>query len=80
VDATPEAVRLKRFPEERDPFEAFLEDALGSALDSPGLGALARGLARLAQALAPLLVASERLSEDPRTRTLMAPEVRPAGR
>jgi protease-4 len=78
VGAAPDTLRLKRFPKERDPFQAFLEDALGSALDSPGLGALARGLARLAEALAPLIEASERLREDPRTRTLLAPDIRPA--
>jgi protease-4 len=78
VGAEPDTLRLKRFPKERDPFQAFLEDALGSALNSPGLGALARGLARLAEALAPLIEASERLREDPRTRTLLAPDIRAA--
>ncbi|MDH3910381.1 MAG: signal peptide peptidase SppA [Rhodospirillales bacterium] len=80
VEAEPGTVQLRRFPEERDPVRAFLEDMLGSALESPGLGALARELARLAQALAPLLETTERLREDPRTRTLMAPDLRPARR
>jgi protease-4 len=78
VDAAPEAVRLKRFPEPKDTFQAILEDALGSAFDSPGLGALARGLVRLAEALTPFLEVSERLREDPRTRSLLAPDPRPA--
>ncbi len=60
----------------RDPFEAFLEDVLGSALDSPGLDALARGFARLAAALAPLLEAAERLNADPRSQTLRAPDLK----
>ncbi len=75
VEAEPGTVRLRRFPEERDPFQAFLEDTLGSALESPGLGALARRLARLAQALAPLIEAAERLTADPRTHSLRAPDI-----
>jgi protease-4 len=75
VEAEPETVQLRRFPEERDPFQAFLEDMLGSALESPGLGALARRLARLARALAPLLEAAERLTADPRTQILRAPDI-----
>jgi protease-4 len=75
VEAEPETVQLRRFPEERDPFQAFLEDALASALQSPGLGALARRFGHLAQALAPLIAAAERLTADPRTQSLRAPDL-----
>ena len=66
--------------EARDPIQAVLEDMLGSAFESRVLGAFARGFVRLARALAPLLEASERLREDPRTRTLLAPDLQPARR
>jgi protease-4 len=79
ADAAPDEVRLKRFPKARDPFEAVIEDTLGSALDSPGMRSLVRGLGRLARALAPLVEATEQLRADPRSRSLMAPELRPAG-
>ncbi|GAB4371334.1 MAG: S49 family peptidase [Kiloniellaceae bacterium] len=72
------AVAVRAFPEERDPFAAFLEDTLGGNLgggeiDSPGLRALLRGLARVAQALAPLVQAVESLTADPRSQTLQSP-------
>ncbi len=75
VEADPGTLQLKRFPEERDPFQAFLEDTLGSAVQSPGTAALARRLANLAQALAPLLDAAERLTADPRSESLRAPDI-----
>jgi len=73
-----EAVRFKIFPEERDPIEAFLEQAFADELRSPALGALARSLARAAQALAPVLRAVDALTGDARGPMLRAPEVRPA--
>lgn len=75
VEAEPGSVQLKRFPEERDPFQAFLEDTLGSAVQSPGTAALARRLAKLAQALAPLLETAERLTADPHSQSLRAPDI-----
>lgn len=67
------AVAVRPFPEARDPFAAFLEDAFGSEIDSPGLRALLRGLARVAQALAPLVQAAETLTGDPRSHALRSP-------
>ncbi len=77
--AAPEEVRLKRFPAERDPFKALIEDTLGAAVNSPDPGALLRALSRLVRALEPLVEAAERLRADPRGRSLMTPEPRPAG-
>ncbi len=67
------AVRLRPFPEPRDPFKALLEDALGGKIESPATLSLIRSLARLAQALAPLTEAAEMLSADPRGHSLQAP-------
>jgi protease-4 len=75
----PEApLELRIFPKRRGPFEALIEDALAGELESPGIAALARGLARVMRALAPLVEALETLGADPRSRTLRAPELRPA--
>jgi protease-4 len=63
-------VQLRSFPEARDPFAAFLEDALGGSIDSPAMRAMIRSLARVAQALGPLIETVERLSADPRSHTL----------
>ena len=56
----PEApIQVRVFPESRDPFQAFIEDALGDALEAPGIRALVRGLTRLVQAIAPVVEALE---------------------
>jgi protease-4 len=67
------AVRLRPFPEPRDPFKALLEDALGGEIESPAALSMIRSFARLAQALAPLAEAAETLSADPRSHSLQAP-------
>ena len=64
------AVRLLPYPERRDPFSAFFEDTLGGEIDNPGAQALVRSLARLVQAVAPLIEAMEAMSGDPRGQTL----------
>jgi protease-4 len=73
--ATGESVRFKIFPEERDPFEVLLEQAMSGELRSPVL----RTLARTVQALAPLLRAIESLTAEPRGPLMQAPDLRPAG-
>ncbi len=73
-------LRVRVFPEPRDLFEALIEDTVLGRLQSPGIAALARGLARAAQALAPLVELTEMLRADPRSRNLRAPDFRPAGR
>jgi protease-4 len=70
-------VTLQPFPEDRDPFAAFFEDTLGGSIESPGVKALLRGLARVATALAPLVEASETLTRDPRSLTLQSPATSP---
>ncbi|MCH8155986.1 MAG: hypothetical protein IH786_12185, partial [Proteobacteria bacterium] len=57
----------------RDPIEALIEDALAGELESPAIKALARGLARVMRALAPLVEAMETLRADPREARLRAP-------
>jgi protease-4 len=74
-----DAVRFKIYPEERDPFEALLEQALSGEMRSPALTALARSLTRAAQALAPVLRAIETLSGQSSGPLLRAPDLRPAG-
>jgi protease-4 len=66
------ATQLRFFPEQRDPFLAFIEDALGGEIKSPAALSLVRSLARLAQALAPLVETMERLSGDPRSHALQS--------
>lgn len=70
-------VTLQAYPEARDPFAAFFEDTLGGSIESPGVKALLRGLARVAGALAPLVEASESLTRDPRSLTLQSPAASP---
>ena len=65
------------FPEARDPFAAFFEDTLGGSIESPGVAALLRGLARVAGALAPLVEAAESVTRDPRSLTLQSPAASP---
>jgi len=63
-------VQLVVFPEQRDPFAALLEDAMGGKVESPAALSMIRSLARLAQVLAPLIETVEMLSGDPRSQTL----------
>ncbi|MDH3473988.1 MAG: signal peptide peptidase SppA [Rhodospirillales bacterium] len=81
--AAPDAtVRLKRFPEARDPFRAFLEDTFGAGFGGQGLGGLsglAKRLEHLSRALEPLLDAADRLNGERDSRSLRAPDLRPAG-
>ncbi len=70
-------VILQSFPEARDPFAAFFEDTLGGSIESPGVAALLRGLARVAGALAPLVEAAESVTRDPRSLTLQSPAASP---
>jgi protease-4 len=67
------AVRLRPFPEPRDPFEALLQDALGGEIESPATLSMIRSLARLAQALGPLVEAVELIGGDPRSHALQSP-------
>ena len=71
-------LELRVFPKRRDPIEALIEDALAGELESPAIKALARGLARVMRALAPLVEAMETLRADPRAARLRAPDLRPA--
>ncbi len=64
------AVRILAYPEERDPFSALLEDAMGGEIENSAVRAMVRSFARLAQALAPLVGALESLDADPRGQTL----------
>ena len=69
--------QVRVFPQERDPFEAFFEDALAGELDHPGLRSLARGLARVMRALAPLVETMEALTGAPQGPRLEAPRLEP---
>ena len=71
-----QTVEIRPFPMVRDPWEALFEDAFGAAADSPAVRALARGLAGLAQALAPIARGLDLLTADPRAQRLRAPELR----
>jgi protease-4 len=73
-------VEIRIFPEQRDAVEALIEDALSGGLESPGIAALARGLARIVRALAPLVELMETLGADPRSRSLRAPDLHPVSR
>jgi len=55
---------VRVFPEARDPFKAFFEDALGDALEAPGLGAMVRSLARIVRALGPAVEILEAIQSD----------------
>ena len=71
------AVQLRPFPTQRDPFTAFLEDALGGNIESPATRSLLRSLGRVAAALAPLIQAAETIGADPRSHTLQSPTIVP---
>ena len=69
----PEApIQVRVFPEARDPVQALIEDALGDALEAPGMGAMARGLARIVKAVSQLAEILERLDGGPRGAELRA--------
>ena len=72
-------VQLRPFPEPRDPFSAVLDFAMGGRVESPAMLSMIRNLARLAEALGPLVEAVEMLGSDPRGQTLKAPAYAPAG-
>ena len=69
--APDEPVNLQRFPAERDPFEAVIQDLLGSWISAPTLRSLAK-------TLAPLAAQAERLQAARRGQSLRAPELRVA--
>jgi protease-4 len=71
-------VRLRSFPEPRDPFSALAEYALGQEIESPTTQSMINSFARLARALAPLVETVEALDSDPRSRSLQLPPLRPA--
>ena len=65
-------IRVRVFPEVRDPVQAFIEDALGDALEAPGMEAMARGLARVVRSLRQVAGIIERLDGDSRGTELRA--------
>ena len=69
-------VVLQVFPPARDPFEAFIEDALGEELQSSGASSALQWLARVVRLVDPLLDAAENLGQDPRSQALSAPDIR----
>ena len=70
-------VRFQVFPEARDPFESLLESVLAGEIKSPALKSFARGLARFAKGLAPVIEAVELLTGDPRAHNMKAPALEP---
>lgn len=73
-------IQIRLFPAARDPVEALIEDVLAGELESPGLRSLARGLARVARALAPLIEVMEAVTTESTGTMLRAPALHdPAG-
>ena len=72
-----EALQIRVLPEESDPVRAFFEDTFGVSKPSETglLASFARGLARLTRAVAPLLDAYDKVTADPRSQRLAAPEL-----
>ncbi len=70
-------LRIRVLPEEKDPVRAFFEDSFGvsGAGETGLLASFARNLARLTRALAPLLDTYDKLTADPRSHRLAAPEL-----
>ena len=64
------AVQLRPFPEQRDPFAALLQNAMGGEIESSAMVSTIRSLTRLVQALAPLIETLERLTAGSRGPTL----------
>lgn len=73
-----EPLVLKRFPQERDPFDAIIQDALASLFGSLSLGPSVRRLSTVWQDLAPLLALAQRLQGDARQESLRAPDLAPS--
>lgn len=69
-------LRLRPFPDQLSPFEAFLEGSFGveASLEDSALGGFARALARVYQAVSPLLRVYDEVTADPRSRQLSAPD------
>ena len=65
-------IQVRVFPEVRDPFQALIEDVLGEALEAPGMGAVARGLARIVKALSQVAGIIESLDGERRGAELRA--------
>ncbi|MEM7222659.1 MAG: signal peptide peptidase SppA [Pseudomonadota bacterium] len=63
-----ETVELRRFPAERDPFEAVFQDLLGNWVSAPTL-------AKLARTLGPLIALAERLEGNAQGQSMRAPEL-----
>lgn len=76
-----QALRIRVLPEESDPVRAFFEESFGVSKpnDDGLLASFARGLARLARAVAPVLDAYDKVTGDPRSQRLSAPELVDAG-
>jgi len=75
--AADEAVRLRPFPAERDPFAALLEDIFGGSIRSASTVALLQRLARVAALLDPLVEAVETAGGHPRSHALQSPVTTP---
>ncbi len=72
-----EKVDLRVFPPPRDSFFGDLvQDTLGDGLQSSGANTVLQWVARVVRLIDPLLDTVESLGEDPRSRTLSAPDLR----
>ncbi len=71
-------IQVKVFPEARDPFQAFIEDTLGGALEVPGIRALVRSLTRAVRALGPAIEVIDMITAQPRGAQLRAPGIETA--
>jgi len=71
------AYQIQVFPEQLDPIEQLLRDALGGNIEGLGAGALVRALARVTRAVLPLVEAWEQIRADPRSRAVQVPDLRP---
>ncbi len=72
-----EKVDLRIFPPPRDSFFGDLvQDTLGDGLQSSGANTVLQWVARVVRLIDPLLDTVESLGEDPRSRTLSAPDLR----
>jgi len=71
------AYQIQVFPEQLDPIEQLLRDALGGNIEGLGAGGLVRALARVTRAVLPLVEAWEQIRADPRSRAVQVPDLRP---
>ena len=78
LDASAEVV-LKVFPEERDGFGSFVENLLGSRIESTAATRLLAWVARAARILDPILTALENFGGGDPGQPLLGPNVQPAG-